>query len=129
MTLDSLVGEHTLNYVPRTDLRHPIDIDASGCMFGLDGTSYLIFEDPDDDYRSSAGAVLSFTGDPYELGGNIWPERLEMPVLCSMEGDGGGVLTMRDRKTGAVVFEVGTDNSDDYYPSYIARWTPPDAPK
>lgn len=129
MELKDLTGPHVLDYVPRIDLRHPFDADASGCAFGLDGTTYLVFEDPNDGYRSSAAdAVLSFTGDLYRPGASVWPEGLKMPVICSMEGrDGSGVLTMREVSSGRVVFEIGTHNADDYYPSYIARWTPPDA--
>jgi hypothetical protein len=125
--LEELVGDHVLDFVPIIDLRHPFDADATGALFGLDGFIYLVFEDPADGYRSNAAPILSFKGDLWELG-DRWPEHITMWVVCSMEGSGDGVLTMREIASGKVVFEVGTDNSDDYYPSYIARWTPPDSP-
>lgn len=127
-SLEDLVGEHTLNFVPQLDLKHPIDTTAAGCTFGLDGFVYLVFEDPSDGYRSQAAPLLSYQGDLYQLGGSLWPDHLSLRVVCSMEGGGQGVLTMREVAGGKVVFEVGTDHLDDYYPSYVARWTPPDAP-
>ena len=124
-SLEQLVGEQVLSFVPALDLRHPFDADASGCAFGMGGWVYLVFEDPDDGYRSLAAPLLAFKGDLYQLGGSLWPEPINLNVVCSMQGEGGGVLTAREVATGKVVFEIGTDNSDDYYPSYIARWTPP----
>jgi hypothetical protein len=123
--LDQLVGLRVMNFVPHLDLRHPIDPDANGCMFGLDGVVYMAFEDPSDGYRSHCGPLLSYVGDPYQMGGSLWPDHLALSVLCSMEGEGEDILTMRSVETGSVVFEVGTDNSKDYYPSFVMRWTPP----
>lgn len=124
-SLNQLIGAHVLDYVPQLDLRHPVDPAACGCAFGMDGFTYLVFEDPSDGYRSCAAPLLSFKGYLYELGGSLHPDHLAMPVVCSMEGSGQEVLTVRDAATGKVVFEVGTDDTDDYYPSYVARWTPP----
>ena len=30
-----------------------------------------------------------------------------------------------DEATGTVLFEIGTENTDDYYPSFISYWNPP----
>ena len=124
--LSDLVGEHTMEAVPRLDVRHPFDPDASGAAFTLSGNTYLVFEDPYDGYRSMASPLLGFIGHAYQLGGSGNTEYLRPPlkVFCTMEGEGSGVLTMRDER-GQVVFEIGTNNADDYYPSYIARWSPP----
>ena len=124
--LSDLVGEHLMEAVPRLDLRHPFDPDATGAAFTLSENTYLVFEDPNDGYRSAAAPLLGFAGSAYQLGGEYRTEYLRPPlkVVCTMEGEGGEVLTMRDER-GQIVFEVGTDNSDDYYPSYIARWSPP----
>lgn len=128
-TLEKLVGEHVLGYAPKLDLRHPCDPDATGCMFQFKdiNRTFMVFEDPNDGYRSCAAPLVSYAGDPYQIGGEFrGPEHLGpegLKVVCTMEGDGEGVLTMRDEH-GQIVFEVGTDNLDGYYPSYTARWTP-----
>lgn len=43
------------------------------------------------------------------------------------DGDWGGacdILQLVDVVTGQVVLEVGTDNTDDYYPSFVADFRP-----
>lgn len=129
--LKELVGERTLEIVPRTDIHHPIPgSDANGCIFSLDGHTYLIFEDESDGYRSSAGPLLSFAGPAFQLGGgSFYPEYIREPVVCShrTRGEYGGeddILEMRSRTTGEVIFRVGTSNVDDYYPSFVCEWRP-----
>ncbi len=127
-----LVGEHEFGLVPIMDLRHPMSSDATGVLFVLDQTTYLVFEDPSDGYRSNAGPILSYTGGAYELGYSDYGSRLhhlKEPVLCTHRTSGqyGGtddVLEVRSKETGAVIFEVGTENVDDYYPGYHVRWLP-----
>jgi hypothetical protein len=127
--LKDLVGRHKLDWVPRTDVRHPFDPDANGIVFSLDGTIYLVFEDPSDGYRSNAGPILEFKGGLYELGG-VSPEYLfEKYVLASHEtqGEYGGendILVLRDELTGHEIMRVGTSNVDDYYPSFVSWWNP-----
>lgn len=124
-SLADLVGTHTLDFVPRLDIHHPFDTSSNGVMFGLSGRVYFVYEDPSDGYRSAAGPLLSFTGAPYEIGGEWHPEYLRnVQVVATMEGDGGEVLTIRHADTQQVLLRVGTDNADDYYPSYVAEWTP-----
>jgi hypothetical protein len=131
-TFDSLVGEHIFGCVPLKP-RHPFDEDADGVCFMLDDTTYLVFEDPSDGYRSSAGPILSFDGAPYALGGDGggYPEYLKEPVLCTHRTtgedeyeDGADILEVRSKETGALIFAVGTRNCDDYYPSFVNSWTP-----
>lgn len=128
MKLSDLVGEHVFKYVPKTDIRHPLCNDASGVLFGLDDTIYLVFEEESDGYRSSAGPLLSFVGSAYELGGS-YHEYLSEPVICShgTRGQYGGesdALEVRSKETGGLIFRVGTDNVDDYYPSFVVEWRP-----
>ena len=33
-------------------------------------------------------------------------------------------LELLDCKTGKTVLEVGTENTDDYYPCFVANWSP-----
>lgn len=130
-TLRDLVGSRVMDYTPTTDVRHPFDADCCGIAFTLDGVTYLCFEDGNDGYRSCAGPLLSYPGMPYEMGG--WQgEYVRWPVLCSWrdreEGEWGGsaeILEVRLAETGVLILQVGTANSDDYYPSFVAQYTPP----
>ena len=127
--LKDLVGEHLFRFTPKTDLRHPIDADAGGVMFGLDDVVYLIFEDPSDGYRSHAGPILAFKGDAYQLGGSYHEYIHDQRVICSHEtkgqyGDAADMLCVRSAKTGEVIFRVGTNNVDDYYPYFVVEWFP-----
>jgi hypothetical protein len=131
MQLSDLVGEHVLEIVPRVDIRHPIPgSDANGALFTLSGKTYLIFEDESDGYRSSAGPLLCFEGSAYVIGGgSFYPDYIHEAVLCShvTKGEYGGqddILEVRSKETGEVIFRVGTDNVDDYYPSFVCEWRP-----
>jgi hypothetical protein len=124
VSLADLVGQHVLVTAPNLMVRHPFDPDASGVAFTLDDKSYLAFEDPNDNYRSSLGVLFCFAGDLYQLGG-FYPEYVRLPVLASMSAKpGDDILELRDQATGQVVFRIGTANTDDYYPYYVASWTP-----
>lgn len=120
-TLEELVGEHTMTVTPRMDVRHPFDTDANGCAFHLNGVTYFVFEDPNDGYRSTAMELMSQVGEFYQLGIDVEYIRPALKVTAKMNG---GVLTFRSEDD-KIVFRVGTDNSDDYYPWYVAEWTPP----
>jgi hypothetical protein len=129
--LKDLVGERVLEIVPNLNLRHPLSQDASGVLFTLDRTTYLVFEDLDDGYRSHAGPILSYEGAAYELGydGYGSPVYIREKVICSHRTNGeysgeADVLEMRSAETGALVFAIGTENTDDYYPSYFCAWHP-----
>lgn len=91
------------------------------CRFVLDGKAYTVREDDNDDYRSSMRDLLE--------GGVVKNIFAPVRVLCSMrtEGQYGGkdeTLVMRDVVTGKEVLEIGTDNTDDYYPSFVADFRP-----
>ena len=126
-TFKELVGEHIFKYVPKLDVRHPLSSDANGVLFGLDNMVYLVFEDENDGYRSCAGPLLSFEGAAYELGGS-YHEYLREAVVCShgtrCEYGEADTLEVRSKETGDLIFRVGTDNTDDYYPSFVVEWRP-----
>lgn len=129
MELKDLAGEHTFRYAPKIDLRHPIDPDAGGVMFGLDDMVYLIFEDPSDGYRSHAAPILSFKGHAYQLGGSYHEYVGDQRVTCSHETEGeygeeDDMLCVRSATSGKVIFRVGTRNVSDYYPSFTVEWFP-----
>jgi hypothetical protein len=112
MSWDDLLGERTLDAI-RTDVRHPFDTDAAGVALDLGGLTVFIFEDPSDGYRSFG----------------VSPDYIRVPVRVSRwtkgerEGEADG-LEFTDRRNGKVVLRVGTDNTDDYYPSFVCDWRP-----
>lgn len=131
-TFADLAGDHVFGIVP-TKARHPFSNDADGVCFVLDETTYLVFEDPSDGYRSSAGPVLSWEGGAYEIGydGYDFPNYIREPVVCTHRTtgkdeweDGADILEVRSKETGELIFEVGTANTDDYYPSFVNSWNP-----
>jgi hypothetical protein len=128
MAWNDLIGPHTLMAV-RRDVRHPFDANADGGAFQLDqGLTVFVFEDPSDGYRSSAIEPMVFHAPLYSFGCS--PDYIRAPVLvrlwersgdCQAEG-----IEIIDNRNGKVVLTAGTDNSDDYYPSFTFDWRPQD---
>jgi hypothetical protein len=99
--------------------------DCQVCRFRLDGKVYLAIEDPSDGYRSHLASLSEYQDDcPME---NVFPA---VQVLARHRAKGAAsyheadVLELIDVATGKTVLEVGTDNSDDYYPSFVASFSP-----
>ncbi len=128
VTLESLVGEHELSGV---DTGH-VNISDSWCgdeacetlTFVLDGETYTVTEDPSDGYRS---AMRSLVLGGVEVKNCFTPQK----VICSYVSDGDGeygtasdLLVMRDAVTGKDVLTIGTGNTDDYYPYFVANFNP-----
>ena len=96
----------------------------------LDGVLYWFQEDPDDGYRSSLNYVR--TAEIGDLPPGSFVEFPPMTVNVGIQTrPPAGDYSTRDYRlygvneaTGLVVFEVGTTNLDDYYPSFTARWDP-----
>jgi len=128
--LKDLVGEHILTGVDFSEEDVPTWFDeeefenCSVCRFELDGVVYAAIEDPCDGYRSSMREV--------QVGGSISNKIPPHKVICrhiESRDDGFGssecdTLQIIDCKTGKIVLEVGTDDIDDYYPGYVARFSP-----
>lgn len=124
--LDSLVGEHTLDAVDTfSESIKQYGSHYEDCeiiRFRLDGTVYTAIEDPSDGYRSSLDKLFVSPDEPMR---NIFP-----PVRVigrKKENDRWGVndvLQLVDQMTGLIVLEVGTDNTDDYYPSFVGSFSP-----
>jgi hypothetical protein len=112
MTLVDLVGPHLL-----TGCDMDSDGDANAIVFVLDGTAHRAQEDPDDGYRSYMGE-LSVSEKPVR---NVFPAVSVVGRLAEGNDD---VLELIDAATGKTVLEVGTDHSDDYYPSFVGSFTP-----
>lgn len=123
--LESLVGLHTLDALDFDS--EPINTwsdhfkDASIMRFRLDGIAYTAVEDPDDGYRSAMDR-LYVSDAPMK---NTFPP---VRVMCSMKANDrnqhNDTLQFLNAATGAVIAEVGTDNTGDYYPWFVAYFNP-----
>lgn len=113
VTLKDLVGEHVLSGCDM--LSH--NTYANGIVFILDSVTYQAEEDPCDDYRSCLG-TLGIVTTPVK---NIFEG---VRVRGRLTHTDGAVLELMDVATEKVVLEVGTGDNDDYYPYFVARFTP-----
>lgn len=97
--------------------------DSEVCRFRLDGVIYSAIEDPSDGYRSSMRDLNiehGFMKNAFE----------PIEVLCiyrEKDKEYGGIddiLILIDIGTGEKVLEVGTTDTDNYYPCYVASFHP-----
>lgn len=126
VTLESLVGEHLLTGVdtgkiPNTDDWGGSD-ECETLTFVLDGEVYTATEDPSDGYRSCMGSLVN---GGVVVSNTFAPQK----VICSYrdrysDNEKSEVLEMRDASTGEIVLTVGTENTDDYYPYFVANFDP-----
>ena len=120
MELEDLVGTHMLDGV---DYGIVDDMANSGydftnvIRFRLDGIVYTATEDPDDGYRSHMRKLI--VNKSSAIKNSFEP----IQVIAEMS-DCGNILLVTDTLTGEVVLEVGTDYSDDYYPSFVSNFNP-----
>lgn len=116
VSLESLVGEHMLDAVDMSSTTVRGE-DCNSIHFRLDGKVFTGTEDPDDGYRSSLeGIFVSDRGMS-----NVFEP---IAVTGAMKGGNTETLQLFDKVTGKVVLEVGTDNTDDYYPWFVGAFWP-----
>lgn len=127
---DSLHGLHTLECI-RTDVRHPFDESASGIAFELrsatETKTVFVFENPNDGYRSSAAEPMICAEPMYSFGCD--PQYIRVPVRVQVMTPleyhtSASGIELIDTRNDLVILRVGTDNNDDYYPSFAAEWMP-----
>jgi len=124
--LDTLVGEHVLDAVDTLSERvkqyGDSFEDCEVIRFRLDGIVYTAIENPDDGYRSSMERLFVSPDEPMR---NVFPP---IRVLARKKEDEkysvNDTLQLVDAETGKVVVEVGTDNTDDYYPCFVSHFAP-----
>lgn len=96
------------------------DKDASCIRFRLDGVVYIAVEDPDDGYRSYLDEIM--------IGDKITNqfEKVLVRGKYRERNDGGNcsIIQFFDQLTNLVVLEIGTENTDDYYPYFVANFSP-----
>ena len=100
------------------------DLDnAQHILFRLDGVVYMAVEDPQDGYRSSMKDLFVTDGGMT----NVFPPCSVIGRMMENSDSYGGqneIVQFLDCTTGAVVLEVGTASTDDYYPSFVANFQP-----
>ena len=120
MTLEELVGTHMLTAVEQntlTGIGYGGD-DANTIAFTLDGVTYCAVENPEDGYRSSMGELVVVKG--ITLTNSFPPQQVEAVYT----GGYHDLLTLRNSNTGEEVLRVGTSDTTDYYPCYVASFSP-----
>lgn len=96
-TYHDFLGDHHRNYID----------------FRLDGVTYRAVENPDDGYRSYCEELQIVDSVPRTTLPDIEVIGTMMPNDDYMVND---VLILIDAVTGKPVLEIGTKNTDDYYP-------------
>lgn len=128
VALESLVGEHVLDAVDTFTESVKCEYgdyyeDCEIIRFRLDGVVYTAIEDPSDGYRSCMERLFVSGDMPVS---NVFPPIRVLARMKEREAYGGepDVLELIDLVTGKTVMAVGTDNSDDYYPSFVSSFWP-----
>lgn len=122
MTLEDMLGTHTLtgvSYVVDRKLDKPtyFTTQTSAIYFTLDGVTYVAIEDSDDGYRSMLDDIQISDTAPLSSFETV-------EVTITWQKDKMHIIQMVDNANGKVILEIGTDYSDDYYPSFVANWMP-----
>lgn len=125
MELQDLCGEHFLSGVDRSEIKNDdscSDKEFWDCFnFILDGTTYSAIEDPDDGYRSCCREIMVSSA-------NVKHTFSPCRVVCFMRPDSDGetneIMDIFDYYTNGILLSVGTANTSDYYPYFVAEWHP-----
>lgn len=133
VSFESLLGEHRLMGVAMVTrpVSDPED-SGNGIAFNLDNIAYVCWEDSNDGYRSSMGALMQVPVEDIRMLSQVAGQFGKgIPVLARMMPNDPGtwdgkndVLEFVDTRNSEVILRVGTENTDDYYPSAIMNWLP-----
>lgn len=126
--LKDLVGLHMLDAVDFETISVPewegADTfeDASTCRFRLGGEVWAAVEDPNGGYCSSMRELRHMPGAAMA---NVFTAVQVLAVYRSKRGyQDADVLELIDTTTGRTVLEIGTDNTDDDYPTFVSNFDP-----
>ena len=95
--------------------------EAAIFRFVLDGVTYVAQEDPDDGYRSSMKSLAIDTSD--RAVPSVPPVRVLVRVMPDGEYEKNDAIEGVCIENGLTLFEVGTKNTDDYYPYFVGGFT------
>lgn len=133
--LESVAGLHVLDGRAEWVERNGHFENSRHVAYRLDGLWYVFAEDPSDGYRSSLGSVHVLPDEELPApGGSV--SRWSPPTVVMIHHSRGrmadshynrdeNVVRAFDESTGLQVLMVGTENTNDYYPSFVAIWNPP----
>jgi len=126
MELRDLIGEHLLDAVDFSNEQVKTwgdEFEACQIMrFRLDGKVYTAIEDPSDGYRS---CMRELTFGDLPMANTFSPVRvLARHRAENAHGNTDDILELLDVVTGRTIVEVGTEDTDDYYPSFVASFHP-----
>ena len=128
--ISSLVGKHVLSGVDMINRQmkqwHGDFEDCQCINFVLDGITYTAIEDPSDGYRSQLKEIIK---SDEKMENNFRAVEVVISLIEKRERWAGygvdcEILQFIDTANGKVILEVGTDNTDDYYPSFVSDWMP-----
>ena len=110
----------------------PLVLPANAYAFRFDGRIYLVREDESDGYRSSHDDVREATAEDLETITMVeFPTPLVVHCVHRTVGQyhtDDDVLVVINDATDLVIMEIGTTNTNDYYPSFHFRWLPEGEP-
>jgi hypothetical protein len=126
MELKKLIGLHTLTGITNEskqiesswDNEH--SYDAQTLSFILDDTIYTALEDENDGYRSCMGELLI---NKFQCKNTFEPIQV-LGIYKEKSGYSTSDILQLYGMDGKLILEVGTDNTDDYYPSFVSNFNP-----
>jgi len=124
MELKDLIGEHVLSGVDigaKSVLCGDFHEDCEVISFILDGKTYTATEDPEDGYRSCMREIRE-SSDP--VSNTFEGQRVLARMREDDRNESYDVLDLLDMQTGKIVLSVGTGDWDDYYPYWVAKFSP-----
>ena len=126
MELSNFLGEHVLTgcQFGTSTITYPWETtDANTLDFILDGRTLSVVEDPEDGWRSSMGEIM--VGRSGLVITNTFPPCRVLGVFRSdSDYSVNDVVDFYDQITGKIVMSIGTENTDDYYPCFVACFNP-----
>jgi hypothetical protein len=125
--IKTLIGLHTLSAVEEGYIKDNGNDDwrklqdRNYLSFILDGKKYTAIEDLNDGYRSCMDRLIVDKGTLK----NIIPDT---KVVVVFEKGSNTLLCFYSTENGKIVMEVGTNNDDRYYPSFVGYFYPENLP-
>ncbi len=126
MELKDLVGLHKLSGVDMNSemVKREWGDDFEYCQvinFVLDRKTYTAIEDPNDGYRSSMREIKQ---SKVVVKNTFAPVQVMGIMRGKSDYNENDVVDFYDTKNGKVILSVGTENTNDYYPCFVAEFTP-----